>query len=191
MEKTRTKRLCLWDRGGNAVSYDIQIGEACLEDMSYDKCAGLRVWAKRAAHDDAPTFENDDMTANGNCRRPGYSAWSEFCRETGLYAMFFGLDGRRNPYMRPDEDNCHRETPLLAEHPGFQAINKYDVEHVKERLDAYRAKYPNAKPGFDTWSTKDEDARPIEDAHMASLIWLHYWMDWAVKTCAHPIVANS
>lgn len=172
------------------MGYTIAIGEAVFNGDREE--AYLRVWVKRERHDAAPSFNNDPMTGKGNERSPEYSVWTEFCRNTGLYPMFYGLNGRRNPYMEPDPD-CHRETPILAEHPGFVAINEKDVAVVKEALDKHIATHGDLTPGFRAWDESDEDApaNATQCAERARLIWLHYWMDWAVRECEWPVVANS
>lgn len=172
------------------MGYTLVVGEATFQGDKDE--AWLRVWAEPAAHDDAPTFPNDEMTGNGNSRSPGYSAWADFCRDTGLYGMFFGVDGRRNPYMQPDP-NSHRESPILAEHPGFAAINSEDVLALKQALERHIAKHGELTPGFRNWGEKEEDAPEdaMACAQRARLIWLHYWCDWAVRTCKWPVIANS
>lgn len=171
------------------MGYDLAIGEACFHGNVED--AYMIVWAKSERHETAPTFENDPLTGNSNMRSPGYSVWSNFCRETGLYGMFFGLDGRRNPYMEGDP-SCHREVPIMSDHPGFAVINAADVEAIKRALDAHIAKHGDLKPGFRDWHEADEDApaNANDCATRARLIWLHYWCDWAVKNCEWPIIAN-
>lgn len=172
------------------MGYTIQIGEACFDGCKAD--AYMRVWAEPQAHDDAPTFPNDGMTGNGNSRSPSYTAWSGFCRDAGLYGMFFGLDGRRNPYMEPDP-NSHRDVPIMADHPGFAVINEQDVLAVKHALDQHIAQHGELTPGFRPWGERDEDApeNSMACATRARLIWLHYWVDWAVKNCRWPVIANS
>jgi len=172
------------------MGYTIAIGEACFDGEKGG--TWLRVWAKPEAHDTAPVFPNDEMTRNGNSRSPSYTAWSNFCRDTGLYGMFFGLDGRRNPYMQADP-NCHRETPIMSDHPGYAMINAEDVLAVKQALDRHIAKHGNLVPGFRDWMEKDEDAPAdaMECAQRARLIWLHYWVDWAVRSCEWPVLVNS
>jgi hypothetical protein len=172
------------------MAYNITIGEAQFEDMSYGDSAGLRVEARRESHDNAPTFANDDMTGSGNCRSPSYSVWTNFCRDTGIYDLFYGND-RSARYYESEVPGMHREQPILADHPGFAAINEHDVAYVKRALDAYRLKHPNAQPGFDDWETREGEGVTMQDANMARLIWLHYWMDWAVKNCERPIVENT
>lgn len=172
------------------MGYTIIIGEAAFEGCKED--AYLRVWAKGQAHDAAPVFPNDPMTGNGNSRSLSYTGWSEFCRQTGLYGMFFGVDGRRNPYMQPDPV-FHRETPIMSNHPGYEAINAEDVLEIKQALDRHVAKHGELEPGFRGWLEKEEDAPPNAEAcaTRARLLWLHYWADWAVTNCDWPVIANA
>lgn len=172
------------------MGYNIAIGEAVFDGCKED--AYLTVWAKTENHDAAPVFPNDPITGNSNNRSPSYTAWADFCRKTGLYGMFFGINGRRDPYMRPDE-NCHRGEPIMAHHPGYAAINAEDALAVRQALDRHVSKYGELTPGFRDWMENDTDA-PLnanECAERARLIWLDYWVDWAVKNCTHPVIANS
>ena len=171
------------------MGYDITIGDARFHGSKED--AYMTVWAKPEAHEDAPLFPNDPLTGKSNQRSPSYSTWADFCRETGLYGMFFGINGRRDPYMKPDE-NCHRDTPIMADHPGYAAINERDVEAIKAALDQHVSKYGDLVPGFRGFLEKDEDtpADANDCATRARLIWLHYWTDWAVKNCEWPVIAN-
>lgn len=172
------------------MGYNIAIGEAVFRGCKED--CYLTVWAEGQAHDAAPTFESDPMTGNTNERSPSYTGWSNFCRDVGLYGMFFGVDGRRDPYMKADPD-CHRETPIMANHPGFEVINEADVLAVKHALDQHILKHGDLTPGFRPWGERDEDApaNANECAARARLLWLHYWTDWAVRNCKWPIIANS
>lgn len=172
------------------MGYTIIIGEASFDGCKED--AYMRVWARPEAHDSAPVFPNDPMTGNGNSRSPGYSAWTEFCRDVGLYGMFYGMNGRRNPYMEGDPE-CHREVPILADHPGYAPINSEDVAAIKDALDQHIAAYGDLVPGFRDWNEKEEDmpTDAMQCAQRARLIWLHYWSDWAVNNCEWPVIANS
>ncbi len=172
------------------MGYNIAIGEAIFQG-DRDECY-LTVWAEGQAHEDAPVFENDPLTGNTNERSPSYSTWTDLCRQTGLYGMFYGVDGRRDPFMRGDPD-CHRETPILAEHPGFCVIGEADVAAIKHALDQHIIKHGDLTPGFRSWEEREEDApeNATECAQRARLLWLHYWSDWAVRNCKWPVIANS
>lgn len=172
------------------MGYNIEIGEAQLK--GYKEDLYLEVGVKAEVHDDAPSFANDPLTGKGNSRSPSYTVWAEMCRETGLYPMFYGLNGRRNPYMEPDPD-CHRETPILANHPGFVMIGQEDVDVIKSALDRHIDEHGELEAGFRPFMESDEEApkNAGECATRARLIWLHYWCDWAVKNCDWPIIANT
>ncbi len=167
------------------MGYDITIGNAYLE--VYKEDLYMRIGAEHTTSPDAPVFKNDEMTGNGNCRSPSYIVWSDFCREVGLYGMFYGKDGKRNlaGYTEP-EPNCHREAPILHSHPGAVLINEDDVEAVKNALDNYKIKHPKTVPGFDPWILKEDDV-PVsqQSAHMARLEWLYFWVKWVVDNCGY------
>lgn len=172
------------------MGYSLIIGEAAFEGSKED--AYLQIWADPQSHDTAPVFPNDEMTGNSNYRSPSYCGWSDFCRDVGLYGMFFGIDGRHNPYMEGDPD-CHREVPILAEHPGYALLNEQDVLAVRQALDRHIAEHGHVEPGFRSWDERPEDApaNATACAQRARLLWLHYWTKWAVENCKWPILANS
>lgn len=171
------------------MGYDIAIGEA--EFIGDTSEWYMRVWAKREAHDTAPTFANDPMTGNTNCRSPGYSVWTNFCRSTGLYGAFYGMNGQRVPYMEGDPD-CYREVPILADHPGYAPINQQDADAFRAALDRHIAKHGYLEAGFRRWDEPDDEAPPDAEicAERARLLWLVYWTEWAVKNCTWPVIAN-
>lgn len=119
----------------------------------------------------APTFVNDEMTGNSNSRSPSYTVWAEFARATGLYEFFF-------------DDRGH----LHAGHPGCVGITQEDADLVTAALNRYKSKAVHP-PGFSDWYGKTPDDKPV-DAHLARLIWLEFWMQWAVKNCKTPAIQN-
>jgi len=157
--------------------------EGCKED------AYLRVWAKPEAHESAPVFPNDEMTGNSNSRSPSYCGWAGFCRDTGLYGMFFGVEGSRPLEADP---NGHRDWPILADHPGFAAINEQDELAVRHALERHIAAHGELAPGFRPWDESEEDAptNSLAAAQRARLLWLHYWVKWAVENCERPVMVN-
>lgn len=118
----------------------------------------------------APTFINDTMTGNSNVRSPSYSVWSNFCHATGLYEFFFTPDGH-----------------LHAGHPGCCGITKEDVKTVTTALNRYQhaAVLP---PGFEKI---EYNGPPNYDYHLARLMWLEWWMRWAVEHCETPAIQNT
>ena len=172
------------------MGYTLTIGNAVFETWSDDKVSNLFVNAELKALDSAPTFPNDEMTGNGNQRSPSYTGWANFCREAKIYDLFFG-NSKNGRYYETDIDGMHRESPLICDHPGFEAINKHDVAYVKSALDRYGTCHPDTSPGFDNWDPKEASCATLQDSTMARLMWLHFWMDWAVENCDRPIIKNT
>ncbi len=159
------------------MSYDIYIGHAELESEwpgDYEPIANWTVSGH--AEDDAPAFPFDIMSQRGNSRHPGYTQWGAFCDEAGLRAMFF-------------DD----ETGLMRRHPGTFPLEPHHLATVRDRKARWMAAHPNAIPGFD-WSDptpreKDDGVRG-RDGILARLLWLEWWMDWALRTCERPAIHN-
>lgn len=161
------------------MSYDIYIGNGEVEALGDEDAAEFYVNVKRIELAEAPTFPNDDMTGNGNSRHPGYSQWTEFCCAVGLYDLFFD-----------------KQEGLMRQHPGTFALAPSHLDRVRTALDRHRAKWPGVTPGFRNplYPTKDT---PIDDSpeayaagQLARLIWLEFWIAWALKTCEHPAIHN-
>lgn len=163
------------------MSYDIYIGNAIPTSVELDDgefYAMFRgVTVEGRANDDAPTFPNDAMTANGNSRHPGYRQWSEFCREAGLRALFF------------DES-----TGLLRRHPGTFALEPHHLATVQDARARWKAEHADAVPGWDhdpQWhGNREDDGIRGRDGVLARLIWLEYWMEWTLKNCERPAIHN-
>lgn len=150
------------------MSYDIYIGNAELQYDEYSTHAtvnGMR-------HDDAPVFPNDELTDQGNSRHPSYSGWSEFCEKAGLTDLFFGEEG------------------LMASHPGTEPITKDHAEIVDNALHAWKATHPGAKPGFDAFDKSFRVTPTGLDGVLARLIWLSWWMHYALDNCERPAIHN-
>lgn len=122
---------------------------------------------------DAPIFPNDPAE-NSNTRWPAYTVWSDFCINTGLHDFFY------------DETGC-----LRGGHPGCIGITQYAVDLVSAALDRYREK-AILPPGFEPIdSFFDEfDMASNYDYDLARLIWLDWWMKWAIKNCETPAIQN-
>lgn len=154
------------------MGYTITIGNAAPKHHKEDfplLYAGWRVEA--VALDEAPTFENDG-TDNSNCRLPAYSVWSDFCRSTGLHDLFFTKEG---------------DAGLMAHHPDCKGITQVDVDIVSNALKQYQAK-ATLPAGFDKW---DYQGEPNCNGHLARLIWLEFWMRWAIENCETPAIQNG
>jgi len=74
------------------MGYTLTIGEAKLSYEPEDLY--LTIEAEGATHEDAP--DHDRFTGKSNSRSPSYTAWADFCREAGLYELFYGQGWDRN-----------------------------------------------------------------------------------------------
>lgn len=157
------------------MGYEIRIGNAVPH---FDKDGGqlYACWkVEPTATDKAPTFPNDEMTGNGNSRHPSYSSWTEFLRQTGLFDLFLGDDG------------------LMKDHPGCRIITKDHHAAVKSALDKWQEK-ATLPPGLSGsqitssgYETFDEGKY---DHQLARLMWLEFWMKYAIDTYETPAIEN-
>ena len=123
-----------------------------------------------ASSDQAPHFPGD-ITGSSNSRSPSYSVWADFCRTVGLYEFFYTPSGH-----------------LRAGHPGCIGITKEDADFVTAALSRYSAA-ATRPPGFEAaW---DYHGPANYDYHLARLIWLEWWMRWAVEHCETPAIENT
>lgn len=155
------------------MSYDIYIGNAVVETWDDGK---FHVRVGKMSVEEAPSFPNDHMTGKGNSRHPAYSGWSNFCREAGLYDLFFD-----------------KEDGLMRDHPGTFQITKTHLEAVRVALMAWVKAHPNTNPGFeeDDWMKPEFRDKIINpDPILARLIWLEFWMNWAIENCENPAIHN-
>lgn len=158
------------------MSYSIYIGNA-VPHFEKDDDYLLAEWrVQLASHPDAPTFPHDTLTGNSNSRHPSYSGWANFCDAAGLADLF------RDKY-----------TGLMREHPGCQLLKESHYHVVKEALDRWKAS-SDKPPGFaddkivdGKWTLVDKDKY---DPILARLIWLEWWMRWALDNCETPAIFN-
>ncbi len=155
------------------MGYDIYIGNAELQ--KWDE-GDFHVVVGSVKLEEAPSFPNDPFTGKGNSRHPGYSGWHDFCRAVGLDELFF------------DEDRG-----LMRSHPGTFAITKEHLAEVRLAKENWFKNHPNMTPGFEKDDfLKEEYQQDIKNADpmMARLLWLEFWMDWALNNCEHPAIHN-
>lgn len=165
------------------MGYNLKIGEAY---MDYDKeYAYLVINAELVENENAP--DHCPYTGKGNMRSPSYSGWSDFCQEAGddVYQMFYGSgwDSNMRAYRNPNEEFLKkypkRVSPVLQEHPGHVVLTEDDLKIVREAL--VNRKKLGTKPGYNDG----------EDGILDRLLWLDFWIDWALKNCKIPILRNS
>lgn len=154
------------------MGYTFTIGNAVPKfDNSSFPYLSARWKVERTSHIDAPTFPGDGMTGNGNDRSPSYTVWLDFCRSVGLYDLFYDPRGH-----------------LHAGHPGCIGINADFAQAVRVARLKYEAK-ATLPPGFESDWAYDGPAN--FDYHLARLIWLDWWVQWAVANCETPAIENT
>ena len=159
------------------MSYSIHIGEARIADLDGEP----EVRVDGASHPKAPVFPGDEMTGNGNGRHPAYGSWRDFVDKSGLTDLFFDS-----------------EEGLMRQHPGTFALGPEHVSRVRGALDRWKSIHPNDKPGWcecrecrPYFGPKEPPAHVELNATLARLIWLEWWMGWALRTCKRPAVGNT
>jgi hypothetical protein len=162
------------------MGYTFKIGNAEPEFSKEDGKLYAAWTVSGTKSEDAPTFPGDELTGNGNSRSPSYSVWPEFCRAAGIYDLFFDDRG-----------------DLIGGHPGCILITDRHLSEVRaasKRMQAAATKPPGfcGYPKFDResrkWITPDEG---VYDHNLARILWLEWWMEWAVKNCDTPAIQNT
>ncbi len=154
------------------MGYTFTIGNAVpVHSKEYFPELSASWEVESATSDQSPSFQNDELTGNSNSRSPSYTAWADFCRTVGLYEFFYTPDGH-----------------LFAGHPGCLGITQEDAALVTAALHRYQA-HAVLPPGFEGWG--DYTGPPRYDAHLARLLWLEWWMRWAVENCETPAIQNT
>jgi hypothetical protein len=152
------------------MGYTFSIGNAVPElSKEYgDLRAGWVV--EHEENEAAPAFLNDELTGHSNSRSPSYSTWHEFCKEADIFDVFYDERGR-----------------IDCGHPGCRILTQKDLLKVKSALDVWRIDH-DKPPGFCGWNGEDEGKY---DAVLARLIWLEWWMRWALENCETPAIQNT
>lgn len=144
------------------MGYDIYIGNRVPADEDAKEC-GRKFEVERLELPDAPLFDGDEVTGRSNHRSPTYITWEEFCKDVGLESLFLS-----------------KLTGLMREHPGVVLLTEDHLAQVRAALKAWNARH-HLPPGW----------RPGQDADKARLMWLEWWMDWALRNCKVPALENS
>lgn len=176
------------------MSYDIYIGEAVIEkpDLEYspngEDGTALEVYVERREHAEAPLFPGDP-TKRSNHRMPSYSGWERFCVKNGLHALFYG-DPAPLPlgaYAR------ERHRGLFHRHPGCAMLLPAHLELISAALARRRVKAGGRKPGWNPnadWRGNPHEDDDKYDGDLARLMWLEWWVRWALAECEIPAIYN-
>jgi hypothetical protein len=168
------------------MGYKLRIGNLNVQYFQDEEDPCIRLRAECLRHDNAPAF--GEITDYGNSREPSYTAWHDFAQFVGLYNLFFGNEPFNKERVRDDA--------LLANHPGCVPLTERHRCEINAALAAYKAKFPKAIPTFGKPAQEGEifwvdKENPEENAYMARLIWLHYWVNWALDNCEKPVFENT
>ena len=174
------------------MSYDIYIGNGYMAVPTPvdDGTNEPHIEVKGMVHPEAPEFPGDTMTGKGNSRHPGYSQWSDFCEMAGLHDLFFGARWNGAGQAKPTRDMC-----LMRGHPGCALLQPSDLLEIRQARERWEAKpWPTSEriPGWDPnfkWSDKGE-GDPRYDNILARLLWLEWWVTWALANCETPCLFN-
>lgn len=166
------------------MGYTITIGNAVLKDYSddpdgWDGQYVARFDVAKVTHPDAPTFPHDEMTGQSNERSPSYTAWADTMRAANLGGVF---------HPEGTESDA-RNFYAFAQHPGCQVITPGMLAQVSAAVVRWRETH-DLPPGFMGWDWNEPEPT-THDATLARLLWLEWWMDWALKNCERPAIANS
>lgn len=164
------------------MGYTLNIGELKIRYDNDEDCPTIDCDAETFMHDNAPAFgEPTDKTSS---RWPSYTAWANFSRFTGLYDLFYGKN---------EQKETTRDDALLRSHPGCVPLTEKHRREVNAAYEGFKIKYPNAIPTYGTPKNVFEGDKnnPEENYQMTRLVWLHYWVNWALDNCKQPVFTNS
>jgi len=126
--------------------------------------------------EEAPAFPGDDLSQHGNDRHPSYSGWAEFCDDVGLADLFFDR-----------ENGC-----LIQEHSGVMRLERQHYYAVRVARKRYQAQYPQAMPEVGPYDYRTGfDKQETCNYNLIRLLWLEWWMKWALENCKEPSFYNS
>ena len=111
---------------------------------------------------EAPSFPDDQLSSHVNTRYPSYSGWESFTKALRIDATM---------------------QELMPRHPGVVRIKSEHLNAVIKARKYFQKLHPNIEPGF-----KDNDA---SSGHLARILWLEWWMNWALENCDNPMFYNS
>lgn len=163
------------------MGYTLTIGNAVPQPPDpRDGDEGMFGWTvENLILPEAPAPDND-MNKHANYCWPSYSVWADFAQAVDLYALFFDKD-----------------FGLIRRHPGIVPLLPHHRTEVAEALAAFRAAHPTAVPRF---ADPKPDGHPFDvvenpmngpNAILARLVWLDWWIGWALDNCEHPAFENS
>ena len=168
------------------MSYSIYIGEAEISYSNSEGDAFVSVEAKGETNVMAPEFGYGDISGKGNGRHPGYGQMADFCRQTGLYNLFFDND-----------------EGILRHHPGCVPLEKRHLNEVVAAREKWYKEHTGCVKKLPYKTTEPENLKEMSwtereryekeqdfDWIYARLIWYEFWFRHALKNCKKPVISN-
>ena len=154
------------------MRYIIVIGEYAINDEGSEFSF---VAAKRVTHVEAPLFPNDTSFPSNNTSKTSIT-WYNFCENAGLLDMFYESDKQ-----------------IRGGYPGYFDLTSNHLMQVQNALTNRRLTNNGKPPGYaptGLWLYLQGNNAVVEyDGVLAKLIWLEWWIRWALLNCSKPIVS--
>lgn len=143
------------------MGYSITIGELLIETRPEDAMECSGLWFSAKGERHDNAPAFGEPTDFTNERWPSYSAWHNFTKHCGLYDLFF----------------C--EGHLIGGHPGVRLLTTEILEAIEASRTGLESTTPAPVASLDL------------DSNYCRLLWLEYWVRWALQNCKTPVIANS
>ncbi len=128
----------------------------------------------------APTFPGE-RNVGANIRMPSYGSWSTFCDATGLRQVFY--PPRVPMTVLLNFIRCWFQCEwLIARHPGVTRLTAQHARAITDAKTRYMQEHPQVQARYDA---------SLEEEHLAQLLWLEWWIQWALEHCQRPGISNS
>lgn len=152
------------------MGLDIKIGNAVPIDRKEADCGGYGSYVffvEDTEHPDAPCWPDNpaefiyDSSGKSNLRSPGYTAFDEFLKRTGI------TKDDVPAFWERESGDCKCYV-LLPEHR----------DAVSRARATWKTNRPGAIPGWTNGC----------DTTLARLIWYEWWMTWALEHAERPSI---
>lgn len=153
------------------MGYSIIIGEMPSKEMDEPPIVKMS---------GAPAF--GELTDCTNQRFPSYITWENFTRVAGLYNLFYD-----------------KRSGLMRKHPGIEHLTRKHKTIIDRAIRAYESKHdvgPSSGKKFSYKTIVDMHFYPSrlnqkdDDWNYNRLVWLKFWVDWALRYCKKPVLFN-
>jgi len=152
------------------MSYNLSIGE-----FDYKSIPSERRAVEIVQHEDGGPRNSmsllDVFTSNRIC--PSYPEWREFCRDVGIYSIFYdGLWKGYHPLI-----SAGRAQPLTEDH--LEVFGEAEEEACK------------IPEWFDDGLPLEEREVCVNEIYAIRLRWLRFWTEWSLSNCEYPTFLNT